>query len=74
MRNTDLTVALEQTDDDPTMLLSKTDLAGHFRCSERQIDKLTVEGKIPPPIILGNTRRWQRSVIVSWLDSLSSQA
>ena len=74
MRNTELTETAEQSDSDPTMLLSKADLAGHFRCSERQIDKLTADGKIPQPIILGNTRRWQRSVIVSWLDGLSSQA
>ena len=58
--------------EDPSLLISKAELADHFRCSERQIDKLTADGKIPQPIMLGNTRRWPRSVIITWLDNLSS--
>ena len=61
-----------EPNDDPSLLISKAELAEHFRCSERQIDKLTAEGKIPQPIMLGNTRRWPRSVIITWLNNLSS--
>ncbi len=57
--------------EDPSLLISKAELAEHFRCSERQIDKLTAEGKIPKPIMLGNTRRWPRSTIIAWLDKLT---
>lgn len=57
-----------ETNEDPSLLISKAELAEHFRCSERQIDKLTAEGKIPRPIMLGNTRRWPRSVIITWLE------
>lgn len=59
-----------QPQDDPSLLLTKTELAKHLRCSERQVDKLTADGKIPSPILLGNSRRWPRSAIESWIDRL----
>ena len=57
-----------------TLLITKAELAKHFRCSERQVDKLTAEGRIPTPIMLGNTRRWSRAVITAWIAKLSHLA
>lgn len=54
-----------ETPVDPSLLLSKSDLAGHLRCSERQVDKLRNE--LPPAIYLGSTPRWLRSEIIEWL-------
>lgn len=60
------------SESDPTLLLTKTELAKHLRCSERQIDKLTADGRIPLPIMLGNCRRWPRSLIVEWIESFEN--
>ena len=51
-----------------TLLLTKSELANHLRCSERQVDKLTAAGKIPAPIILGKSRRWSRVAIQVWIN------
>lgn len=59
---------------DPSLLLTKSELANHLRCSERQVDKLTAKGTIPRPIMLGNTRRWSRNVIALWIANLSTLA
>ena len=50
---------------DPSMLLTKADLAEHLRISERQVDNL--RGHLPAPIYLGSSPRWLRSAIVDWL-------
>lgn len=55
---------------DPSLLLIKSELARHLRCSERQIDKLTEQGRIPLPIMLGSVRRWPRSVVIEWIDQI----
>lgn len=57
--------------DEPSLLLTKADLAKHLRCSERQVDKLTADGKIPRPIILGDSRRWPRASILAWIERLT---
>ena len=58
-------------DTEPSLLLTKAELAEHLRCSERQIDKLTADGKIPRPIMLGNVRRWPRSAVIDWIDRVT---
>ena len=52
---------------DSTLLLTKSELAKHLRCSERQIDKLTAAGRIPAPVIVGKSRRWSRAEIQDWI-------
>ena len=54
---------------DPSLLLSKSDLAEHLRISERQVDNL--RSVMPNPIYLGSAPRWLRSSIVGWLTEQS---
>ena len=51
--------------DDPPLTLTKTDLARHLRISERQVDYLTESGDLPPPFLVGKSRRWSRRSIVA---------
>lgn len=50
---------------DPSLLLSKSDLAGHLRISERQVDKL--RPMLPAPLYLGTSPRWSRVAIIDWI-------
>ena len=61
-----------ETPPDPSLTLTKGDLAEHFRCSERQVDNLRSE--LPGEIRLGSSPRWIRSSIVEWLERLAEQA
>ena len=53
---------------DPTLTLSKADLAEHLRVSQRQIDVLTASGGLPPPFLVGQSRRWSRQTIIDWIE------
>ena len=53
---------------DPTLTLSKADLAQHLRVSQRQIDALTASGGLPPPFLVGQSRRWSRQTIIDWIE------
>ena len=57
---------------DPSMLLTKADLAEHLRISERQVDNL--RSQLPDPIYLGSSPRWRRSEIAAWLSEQSQTA
>ena len=61
-----------ETPPDPSLLLTKSALAMHFGCSERQVDNL--RPVMPPPIRLGTSPRWLRTSIVEWLAQLAQLA
>lgn len=63
-------IALKKVD--PTLLLTKTELARHFRICERQVDNL--KGQLPEPIRLGSVPRWSRQGIADWIAKQSSDA
>lgn len=63
--------AVEESKVDASLLLTKAELARHLRCSERQVDKLTADGQIPRPIMLGSVRRWPRALITAWIERLT---
>jgi len=59
---------------DPTLTLSKAELAEHLRVSQRQIDALTASGGLPPPFLVGQSRRWSRQTIIDWIESIEKTA
>lgn len=56
-------VALKKVD--PTLLLTKAELARHLRICERQVDNL--KDQLPKPIRLGSVPRWSRRVVSDWI-------
>jgi len=53
---------------DPSLTLNKSELAEHLRVSQRQIDVLTASGGLPPPFLVGQSRRWSRQTIIDWIE------
>jgi predicted DNA-binding transcriptional regulator AlpA len=51
---------------DPSLLLTKLELAKHLRVSDRQIDNLRAD--LPPVITIGKMPRWSRAAIVKWIE------
>ena len=51
---------------DPSLLLTKLELAKHLRVSDRQIDNL--RDVLPPAITIGKMPRWSRDAIVRWIE------
>lgn len=52
---------------EPTLLLTRRDLARELRCSVREVDRLRSRGMLPAPIRLGRAPRWRREDVVAWL-------
>lgn len=52
---------------EPRFLLTKSELAVHLRCSERQVDLL--RDQFPKPIRLGSAPRWSRVAIIQWIEA-----
>ena len=50
--------------------LKKTDVAELIQVSTRQVELLVKAGRLPEPIRLGTHPRWQRSELLTFLDSL----
>jgi hypothetical protein len=46
--------------------LTKADLAGRLKLSERSIDRLCRAGKVPAPSYAGTRPRWLRATIDEW--------
>lgn len=54
---------------DPSLLLTKAELARHLGITERTADALEKAGKLPKSIRVGDRKRWSRDVIVAWIES-----
>lgn len=52
---------------EPTMTLSKDDLARELRVSERTIDRLLKAGELPQPFRVGAQVRWMRAGLEAFL-------
>ncbi len=54
-------------------LMKKRDVAEFCQCSQRQVEILTANGRLPSPIYLGeNSPRWRRSELLKHLDNLAA--
>lgn len=50
-------------------LLPVQELAENLGVSPRQIWRLDSVGKLPRPVIVGQSKRWRRAEILSWIDA-----
>lgn len=48
--------------------LDVIDVATLLRCSQRTVEKLERDGRIPRAARLGGLRRWSRAVLLDWID------
>jgi len=48
--------------------LTKSELAAFLGVSLRTIDRRVADGTLPPPILLGQVRRWRQSVVIAKLE------
>ena len=65
------TEVLERRDGRPSnpLAMSATDLAEQLGVSLRHLRRLDSAGKLPKPIRLGRSVRWQVAEIENWLDA-----
>ena len=52
-----------------TQLLSKTAVAYLLDTSEKSVDEWSKDGRLPAPIVIGNTKRWRQSDLDAFLES-----
>jgi predicted DNA-binding transcriptional regulator AlpA len=52
---------------EPPLLLDGPSAAKLLGISERQLRKLEVTGRIPPPVRIGRSVRWSRENLASWV-------
>lgn len=50
-------------------LLGKEAVISMLGICERSLEKLVKEGRFPPPLRLGKTVRWLKSVVLAWLEA-----
>lgn len=54
-------------------LMTKRQLAEFLQCSQRQVELLTANGRLPKPIYLGaSSPRWKRAEVMAALDANSN--
>ncbi len=51
------------------LMLSTQDIAKMLQCSDRHVTNLRKDGRIPPPVKLGELVRWPRRVIDEWIEA-----
>ncbi len=55
--------------DAPTPLMKDKEVAAWLNVSVNHIYKLCTEGKMPRPLKLGKSSRWERTVLERWLQA-----
>ena len=57
-----------QSDDirKPTRLLTRKDLSERLQISPRTISRMTCDGRLPKPLMLGRSVRWAEAEIEAW--------
>jgi prophage regulatory protein len=50
-------------------LLSAKDMGSKLTLSKRQIFRLNYSGKIPAPVKIGGSIRWNSEEVAAWIDS-----
>ena len=61
-----MTEALNQTE--PARLMTVEAVAAMLAVSSRHIYRLADSGKMPRPVKLGGSNRWDREVIENWIE------
>jgi len=50
-----------------TLMLSARDVAKLLQCSDKHVQNLRNQGRIPAPVKLGTLVRWPRQAIEAWI-------
>ena len=50
-------------------LLDVTEVAAVLQCSTRSVWRFCDAGTAPPPLRIGNLRRWRREEILAWIEA-----
>lgn len=51
-------------------LLTTREVAALLSVSKRTVQRLTAEGRLPPPVYVGQIPRWRASELSSFIESL----
>lgn len=49
-------------------LMDVEQVADLLNCSARHVNRLSTDGRMPEPVLLGSLRRWQRASIEKWIE------
>ena len=42
-------------------------VADYLQCSKRQVNRMSADRLIPPPVYIGRLRRWRQESIMEWI-------
>ncbi|MEO2045009.1 MAG: hypothetical protein ABGX16_00365 [Pirellulales bacterium] len=51
------------------VLLTKKQTAFHISMTDRTVDGMVAEGKFPPFVVVGSSRRWRSAELIAWCDA-----
>lgn len=54
---------------DPSVLLTKEQVAGMLQMSTRTVYRKAMDGEIPAPIKIGRCIRWRRDIMLAWIEN-----
>ncbi|SLN13574.1 Helix-turn-helix domain protein [Roseovarius albus] len=57
-----------------TPLLTQVEVAALLKVSQRQVHRMVVDGRFPPPIKIGNQNRWSARCVSNYILSLEGNS